>query len=445
MLNRILKASILLHLLISSWTLTASESASVSFCEVDPSFSVCTEKKVECSFCHSETPKLNPYGADLMTALSKLSGYSAAEMQRFLPSAVISIQELDSDKDGASNGEEISLGRAPGTADVNEDQSEAFIYDAATALRRLSVLYCGRHPSFVEMNGLDGATDKRGYLHEQLGKCLESTYWLNEGLNRIADDKIRPDAQFGIDSNVVFADWDFDYRLFSHIMSKDRDVRELLTAQYHIDVNGNVVQGPIASTLVAAPARQVLGGNGQPLVATRRQGMITTQWFMMTNNMLDPLPRSTGAEVYRAWLGLDIAKSQGLKPVAAEPRDVDAKGIKAPDCSFCHSTLDPLSYPFSAYSFQGNYVGPKAWGEAGSILGQPVANLRAWVNVAIASDEFKISFGKTLWNHAFSREPSGYQSQEFADLWKSMPEDGYSANKLIHRLIDTKSFGGVPK
>ena len=63
------------------------------------------------------------------------------------------------------------------------------------------------------------------------------------------------------------------------------------------------------------------------------------------------MPRTTAAQAYRAYLGLDIARSEGLIPPDDEELiDYDEKGITDPKCSVCHTTLDPLSYPFSRYN-----------------------------------------------------------------------------------------------
>jgi len=76
--------------------------------------------------------------------------------------------------------------------------------------------------------------------------------------------------------------------------------------------------------------------------------MLTTRWFLAKNTMLTPVPRTTAAQAYRAYLGYDIAKLEGLQPVAGEPVDYDRKRVTAEQCAVCHSTLDPLSYPFSS-------------------------------------------------------------------------------------------------
>jgi hypothetical protein len=46
-----------------------------------------------------------------------------------------------------------------------------------------------------------------------------------------------------------------------------------------------------------------------------------------------------------------------------------------------------------------------------------------------------------FFEHALSREPGPGEQEAFLALWRSLPEDGYSANRLIHRLVDTRAFG----
>ena len=79
-------------------------------------------------------------------------------------------------------------------------------------------------------------------LHEQLESCLQSPWWEQVGVRELADPKIKPIRAVGADTNVVIsgqrvvlADYAWDYRLWRWAMTDDRDVRELLRAQYHVD------------------------------------------------------------------------------------------------------------------------------------------------------------------------------------------------------------------
>jgi hypothetical protein len=185
--------------------------------------------------------------------------------------------------------------------------------------------------------------------------------------------------------------------------------------------------------------------------------MMTTQWFLSTNTMFAILPRNTAAQAYRAYLGLDIAKSEGLVPVAGEPRDVDNKGVTAPACAVCHSTLDPLAYAFSAYNGLLGGAGGEVrevgaynpqrtpWENDGYLWGQPVADLMEWRQLAIESDEFKQNITQMFYEYAVGRLPqTDQEKKDFRELWQGFATaDQYQAERLIHRLIETLSFAGV--
>lgn len=67
--------------------------------------------KASCSVCHvGKTTKLNPYGADLKSAMAseKASKLTAGVLKK--------VEGLDSDKDGKSNLEEIKGDKLPGDA-----------------------------------------------------------------------------------------------------------------------------------------------------------------------------------------------------------------------------------------------------------------------------------------------------------------------------------------
>ena len=105
-------------------------------------------------------------------------------------------------------------------------------------------------------------------------------------------------------------------------------------------------------------------------------------------------------------------------------------------------------YP-SAVAFGGfnEQRGPRripGWDDAKQqswLLGKPVNSLVEWAKVASESDQFKRTMTETFYIHAFGRKPDATDLAEFNALWRSLPEDGYSANRLLHRLVDTQTFG----
>lgn len=377
-----------------------------------------------------------------------------------LPVAFEAVSALDSDADGEVNSIEISQGAFPGDEDSNNQALGGSLeWDAEYALHKVMLLLCGHSPRYVQKAEFLKEADTATALHIQLSKCLNGDYWKNEALHRLADKRIRPLYEIGLNGALGIGDYQWDYRLFSYVLSNDRDSRDLLLANYHIDKQGQVVTGvlPRQRPVISDETGQLSLGSGQPLIADKRVGMISTQWFFAYFTMFAELPRNTASQAYRAYLGLDIAKSEGLMPIAGEPRDVDNKGVGAPECAVCHSTLDPLAYAFFAYAgieetpavslLDGNPYGtyyPEGteWESDSYLFGLPVLDLKGWAQAAANSDGFKKNITKIFFTYAIGRPANSKEQVEFEALWQSMPPDNYSANKLLHRLVDTLAFGG---
>ena len=222
----------------------------------------------------------------------------------------------------------------------------------------------------------------------------------------------------------------------------------------------------------------------------RRAGMLTTRWFWVKNTMFTPVPRTTAAQAYRAYLGYDIAKLEGLQPVAGEPVDYDRKGVTAETCAVCHSTLDPLSYPFSRYDGIGggdegeggneedflnpdmemdtefnadgtvngtfaNYSsgrlerfvrqeGPQIveTPEAGLLFGQPVANLLEWAEVAANSEPFARKVVLDYWRLLVGEDPQPGDEAVFTTLAQRLSsEHEYRVERMLRDLIATEAYG----
>jgi hypothetical protein len=221
--------------------------------------------------------------------------------------------------------------------------------------------------------------------------------------------------------------------------------------------------------------------------------MVTTTWFHFFNTMFSAMPRTTAAQAMRAYLGLDIAKQEGLVYNPAEPADVDNKGVDGVGCIECHQHLDAATYAFAYYrGIEGSTCdaapgtpGPSSgcralgefcgaqnpccadlvcdggasdfsemrpvvrglWPVGGDrqpyLLDEPVADLAEWAQQASASDFFMRNHALTFYRHAVGREPRPDESAELEALWRSIPEDNYQTPALLHRLIDTLAFGGV--
>lgn len=442
--------------------LAATDLAS-KFCQRYPNYSECaTGHSAPCQVCHQAPPELNSYG-QAIRAEAKAAGVSRADLSVELEDLLTRIEDQDSDKDGVDNRSEIEQGSLPGDPNSKTSAARPMKYDHRKALTRIMSHYCGRRPTYALQESLAKATDKSQFLHAELDKCLSSSYWLTTGLRQLADGRIKPVKALGMDGDVVLADYEWDYRLFTYALSGNRDARDLLLADYHVDANNKIVTGKIGRQrpfTVTGPGGAggpaIVLGTGQPLEVARRAGMITTQWFLMMNTMFSEIPRTSAAQALRAYLGLDIAKSEGLTPIVGEPRDVDNKNVKQDACAVCHSTLDPLAYAFSTYNgieatvsgalfnASGAYNASRTpYGADGFLFGEPVKDLREWAQKAANSTQFIRSIGMMFFKDVMGREPAIQEREEFEQVTAKLSEEKYAANKLIHRLIDMQAFGGV--
>lgn len=439
----------------------ARPSGPAAFCATYPESPHCTGHIPSCTLCHDGPPLLNAYGNAVAAVLWETPGYTdLSAYDEWIEAAMLGVEGSDADGDGLSNLEEITLGLWPANAQSHyvpraapsgpaNPAYDVGAYDPRFALRRVHTLYCGAPPSYEEMEAFRAADDPMVALQDALHACLGSAYWRNEGVQRLADPKIRPLEAVGFDGLIPLADYSWDYRLFSHVLTDHRDARDLLRARYHIDEQGRVVEG-----IIPGIQNSVFSPGGQPLPPERRAGMLTTQWFLVIHTMFSALPRTTAAQAYRAYLGVDIAKGEGILPVPDEPLDVDHKGVDQPTCAVCHSTIDPLSYAFAAYEGIGGLDAPSAfarsgtynptrtpWGSESVVLGEAVSDVVGWAEVAASSELFSRSLALMFWRHALGREPAPDEQADFLAIWRALPEDGYSANRLIERIVKSRAFG----
>ena len=308
----------------------------------------CAGQIPSCTLCHESVnpPSWNAFGKALGEAFEP-----DLDFDQNIPVALRATEDQDADGDGIRNLDELMLGSLPGDATsqpvkaapmdagvaVTSDAGATATslptgYDLEFAFRRVTTLYCGRSPVFEELEAfLASAEDRasgRQKLHETLTACLQSDYWQKNALLRLADKRIKPQGSIGPDTQIrigplrlVIGDYNYDYRLWRFIMSDNRDMRELLTADYHVQ---EAADGTLTQTRAILPKadRMALAG-GQPLPPERRAGLITTQWILSVNTMFSAVPRTTAAQAYRAYLGADISAGAGLIPVPNEPSDID--------------------------------------------------------------------------------------------------------------------------
>jgi hypothetical protein len=461
--------------MFSSPLLYAKPPGAKVFCEVYPNAPACTSGETTCVTCHTAPPALNLFGAMVSKNLAQgvtrpLSdeAYSAA-----LPDALRALDNQDADGDLASNGDEIRAGTDPANiqskpgdkacSNVVGATLDLCGYDVAYAYRKAMLDFCGRSASFDERKKFMESKTQRSVLHTTLNTCLASEFWRgrNGALWNLASAKIRPiqSIKSGTDAGPVpLADYYNDYALFVYAVSGDRDARDLLRAQYLVEASE---QKPTTYTRFERTTEKDLaerGASGETAQTEQRVGMISS---------FTSVPRTTAAQAYRAYLGLDIALLQGLQPKPqAELIDYDNKGIRAPGCISCHQTLDPLAYPFSRYegidtddkSFtQGfsayrpdrmqRFVALEGKSllnvpEEGMLLGKPVRNLVEWGSVASDSDAFAQKLALDLWGLILGSDPSPKEMATYTKLWQRLRnENGYQVEKLIHDLIDTEAYG----
>ena len=458
-------------------------------CEMYPDAPACESSVPDCSYCHSTPPALNPFGVGLSERMriGEPRPLSDADYSDALPAALAETEGLDADGDGYSNLEELIGGSFPGDLNslpsgldcsaVPNDWSPTYQvceYDYSYAFKKVHLDVCGQSPSRSQVEAFEQSVDREQALHETLDACLQSEFWRGrDGIVwNLANRKIRPIASVkaGEDpGGIPLADYLDDYNLFVYTQIDDHDARDLLTAQYFVRrVDGETTTyEPYEATYFEELGNRG-GGVAQLTDASTRAGMLTTRWNLFLFTMFTAVPRTTAAQAYRSYLGYEISRMEGLYPVENEPMDWDSKGVQQPVCAGCHSTLDPLSYPFSRYEgigggdrgilegyIPGRYSatrleaftksdGPDVVNtpEAGVIFGQPVANLVEWGQVAANSDAFAKATVLDYWKLLMGGPPRPDESAEFDMLWRAfMDEHGYGVQSMLHHLITTEAYG----
>ncbi len=474
----------------------AEPSGPALICEALPDAPLCAAGLPQCTLCHESTdpamPTWNPFGDDLEAALDGDS-FDQLEM------ALAAVSDLDSDGDGFTNDEELEAGTAPGDpasapavamcpddADLEDLLYRICSYDAQYAYRRLSLDFCGRQPSFEAYEAFSalGPAEQRDAMHETLDSCLQSEFWRGRDgvLWQLAYSKVRPvhSLKAGLDPSPLMqlqiADYDHDLTLFAYTQIDDHDARDVLLADYFARLDGTTYTAapePYEDSGLACeeddecPAGEgcfqntcgCFVGCSQGVIPERRQGMLTTRWVALYSTMFTAIPRNTAAQAYRAYLGYDIAKQEGLYPVGT-PADYDNKGVDDETCAVCHSTLDALTYPFTRFSGFGPqraqyfpermeheffaHEGPEIANtpEAGALFGQPVADLREWAQVAAASDAFARATVLQYWELTMGERPTAEHTETFATLWHDFRDThDYRVQAMLHDLIDTEAYG----
>jgi hypothetical protein len=378
------RVALLLRIIIVSvlglWDLDvvkAVPQATKIFCEQFPNSPHCRSGNADCTVCHTHPPQTNDYGGCLSDEIG--FGDVAASMA----GALKATQGLDCDGDGISNLDEILKGTPPGVFDgssggdsgspeLNCEERNKLSdwdvcgYDHQHAFKRVFYDFCGVKPSFDELTKFMSLADaqKDQFLQKVAQECMLTEYWRGEDgvVWRLAHPKIQPLQTLKSGRNrgsLPLGDYDDDYHLFLYHHIDGNDIRGILTAQYHVMREGiqytPVDEVPLHENAggVVRVISGVFKGTQQWVPKANRAGLLTTLWTSSFRTMFTSIPRTTAAHALRAFLDLDIARSQGLvmpEDKNFKLKDYDSKGVTASDCAFCHNTLDPASYPFTEYN-----------------------------------------------------------------------------------------------
>lgn len=467
---------------------SAKPVAPSAFCAHYPDASVCTDAIAACDVCHTSPPGRNVYGLQVEQNLlpSTPRPLDDSTFLEALPKALAAVEALDADGDGFDNLEELLTGTSPAddrSRPVEGDCPRSVAvngwdvcnYDHTYVFKKLHLDFCGHSPSRDTVDDFEQQDDKLAALHDALGACLDSEFWRGRDgvVWNLANRKIGPlqSIKSGEGAgDIPLADYFHDYAYFVFANTDDRDVRDILTGTYFVQHTGGK-DGKVTEYETFQP-RGLAAINDregrlteQLVVSTRRAGLLTHRWFLMSNIMFTGLPRTAAAQAYRAFLGHDIARLEGLAPIEGEPKDHDAKGVAAPECARCHSTLDPLTYPFSRYEGiqggEGNFRIPFSYNstrmeafvatdgpgmadvpEAGALFGQPVNTLVEWARVAAESDDFARATVRDYWRLLMGGDPRPEELADYDALWQGlMTTHEYRIERMLHALIETEAYG----
>ncbi|MEM7677527.1 MAG: hypothetical protein AAF449_16120, partial [Myxococcota bacterium] len=155
---------------------------------------------------------------------------------------------------------------------------------------------------------------------------------------------------------------------------------------------------------------------------------------------------------------------EGLEAVPNEPVDYDNKQVAQAECAVCHSTLDPLTYPFTRYEGLGGGTGGvrgparytpdrldffeaidgasvSSTPEAGVIFGQPVQDLVQWARVAANSEAFSLAVTKDYWRLLTGETPRASELEDYSTLARDlMTTHNYSVADMLRQLIFTEAY-----
>ena len=77
------------------------------------------------------------------------------------------------------------------------------------------------------------------------------------------------------------------------------------------------------------------------------------------------------------------------------------------------------------------------------LLGQAVQTVPDWGRVAANSTYFRQAMGTMFFEHALGRPAGPAEFDDLDAVVQTIEADQFSADRLIHRIVDTVAFGGV--
>lgn len=457
-------------LLLAAGVASAKPPAGGVFCTKYPASPQCVGQQPSCAYCHVAPPQRNAFGAavEMNLAPGAPRPLSDGDFSMRLPAALTAVEALDTDGDGFTNLVEIQRGTLPADptskpvdaacAGADNPQFALCKYDLKYVYKKVLLDFCGASPTFAQLKAFTARPsddDRKAFLVQEVDRCTATEFWQgkNGQLWKVAHPKVRPVGSLkqGEDpGGIPLADYYDDYNLFTWTQTGDRDAREILTADYFVRRQTNPTRYSKVTSL-----------GTQQVDTAHRAGNMTTAWALTYFVMFTALPRNAASQMYRAYLGLDIARQEGLYSVPNEPQDYDAKGVAARECAACHATLDPLSYPWRNYNgissamFANRYVpnrielgfrneAPRITEipERGVIFNQAVDDLRGWARVAADSDAFAISTTTDYWKLLVGHPPRPDENAEFVATWKRFKnEHQHRVQRLLHDIVKTEAYG----
>ncbi|MFW7378806.1 MAG: hypothetical protein ACOH5I_08370 [Oligoflexus sp.] len=477
--------------------------ASRLVCEAFPDSPHCAGSMISCGFCHNTVPPtLNSFGRCARSYMQQ-TGRSFPETDDEMYNVISGVGDEDCDEDGYTVMQEIMMGSQPGNGQSvpldkgcglgpvtnrNNPHYNVCEYDNSYVYKKIWLDVCGEPPSYEEYADFQGLseTEQKLEITDLMTDCIKSENWIGKDgvIWEIAHYKVRPvgSVKAGEDAGILpIVDYYADYHLFIYSQINGNDAREQLLADFTVTRTGG--NGSPTQYVKQSPSRLL---DGQVMQPEFRVGLLTSFWNLGFYLNYTGVARVLVAQAFRAYLGIELDKMQGMNPPAIEDsgfRDYDQKGVSRPECANCHATIDPMAYPFRNYNgltgtssvlqgqnasglssvdnlgdetnltplsyskprmdfFEQDTPGMSEIPEAGYIFGQRVENLWEWAEVLVNSDQFAANTVRDYWRVMVGHEPRPDEQEEFKKLWQDFKTvHNYSVEAMLHDLIKTDAYG----